>query len=77
MKLLRQNEHDERLAQLKDTSQIIEYFDETQVDFDYSIIREVVEKIIVHSDTDIEIHLFGGLVFNEHLPAASGRRAET
>ena len=35
MKLLRQNEHDERLAQLRDTAQIIEYFDETQVDFDF------------------------------------------
>ena len=77
MKLLRQNEHDERLAQLRDTAQIIEYFDETQVDFDYSIIREVVEKIIIRSDTDIEIHLFGGLVFNEHLPSVKRRAGST
>ena len=77
MKLLRQNEHDERLAQLRDTAQIIEYFDETQVDFDYSIIREVVEKIIVLSDTDIEIHLFGGLVFHEHLPSVKRRAGST
>ena len=77
MKLLRQNEHDERLAQLRDTAQIIEYFDETQVDFDYSIIREVVEKIIIHSDTDIEIHLFGGLVFNEHLPSVKRKAVST
>ena len=75
MKLLQQNENNDNLVLLKEITELIKEFEEEQLEFDEDLVRSMVEKIIVKSCTDIEIHLCGGLVFNEHLPAAFGRTA--
>ncbi len=76
MKLLRQNESDDNLVRIKEMAEIIRNFEEEQTEYDEDLVRGMIEKIVVKSSTDIEIHLNGGLVFNEHLPAAFGRTAD-
>ena len=36
--------------------------------FDEDMIREIVKKVIVINSSELEIHLTGGLILNEHLP---------
>ena len=73
MRLLRENDHDDNLARIRRTAETIASMDEAMTEFDEDFIRSIVEKIIVKSATEIEIHLFGGLVFTEHLPTAKKR----
>lgn len=73
MNLLHENEHDDNLIKLRRTAETIANLDEALTEFDEDFIRSIVEKIIVKSAAEIEIHLFGGLIFTEHLPTAKKR----
>lgn len=77
MKLLRQNENDNNLVRIKEVAEIIRNFEEEQTEYDEDIVRGMIEKIVVKSSTDIEIHLSGGLVFNEHLPSVKRKAVST
>lgn len=73
MKFIRQNDADDNLLKLKEAAETIAYMDEELTDYDEDLIRSIVEKIIVKSSTEIEIHLFGGLIITEHLPSKKRR----
>lgn len=73
MKLLRQNDNDDNLLKLKEAAETIAYMDEELTEFDEDLIRSIIEKIIVKSSTEIDIHLFGGLIITEHLPSRKRR----
>lgn len=68
MTLLRQNEHDDNLVRLRKTCEIIAEIDDDITEYDETLIRSIVEKIIVRSATDIEVHLIGNIIITEHLP---------
>ena len=68
MALLRQNEHDDNLVRLRKTCEIIAEIDDDITEYDETLIRSIVEKIIVRSATDIEVHLIGNIIITEHLP---------
>ena len=68
MALLRQNEHDDNLVRLRKTCEIIAEIDDDITEYDETLIRSIVEKIIVRSATDIEVHLIGSIIITEHLP---------
>ena len=76
MKLLRQNDADDNLLKLKEVAETIAYMDKELTEYDEDLIRSIVEKIIVKSSTEIEIHLFGGLIITEHLPSKKRRCKE-
>lgn len=76
MKLLRQNNNDDNLLKLKEAAETIACMDEELTEYDEDLIRSIVEKIIVKSSTEIEIHLFGGLIITEHLPSKKRRCKE-
>ncbi len=42
-------------------------------EYDEDLIRSLVEKITVKSETEIEIRLSGGLTLTEHLPSRKRR----
>ena len=68
MALLRQNEHDDNLVRLRKTCEIIAEIYDDITEYDETLIRSIVEKIIVRSATDIEVHLIGNIIITEHLP---------
>ncbi len=73
MKLLRQNDNDDSLMKLKAIAETIAGINEDLTEFDEDLIRSIVEKIIVKSSTEIEIHLFGGQILTECLPSKKRR----
>ena len=73
MRLLRQSQRNDELIKLEETADIIYSIDQELATFDEDLIRSMVEKIIVKSSVEIEIHLFGGLVITEYLPKRKER----
>lgn len=72
-KLLRMNEEDDNLIRLKDAAEAIAGLEADLTEYDEALIRRLVEKITVKSETEIEIRLFGGLVLTENLPGKKRR----
>ena len=73
MRLLRQSQLNDELIKMEETADIIYSIDQELATFDENLIRSMVEKIIVKSSVEIEIHLFGGLVITEYLPKRKER----
>ena len=73
MRLLRQSQLNDELIKMEEIADIIYSIDQELATFDEDLIRSIVEKIIVKSSVEIEIHLFGGLVITEYLPKRKER----
>ena len=72
-KLLRMNEADDDLIRLKAAVDTLAGLESEVTEYDEDLIRSLVEKITVKSETEIEIRLFGGLTLTEHLPSRKRR----
>lgn len=73
MRLLRQSQLNDELIKMEETADIIYSIDQELTSYEEDLIRSIVEKIIVKSSVEIEIHLFGGLVITEYLPKRKER----
>lgn len=72
-RLLRMNEEDDNLIRLKEAADALTGLESEATEYDENLIRSLVEKITVKSETEIEVRLFGGLTLTEHLPSKKRR----
>lgn len=72
-KLLRMNEEDDNLIRLKEAAETLAGLADDVTEYDEDLIRSLVEKITVKSETEIAIRLFGGLTLTENLPSRKRR----
>ena len=59
---------DENIDGLRLIADMVSSLEDDLTFFDEDIIREVVKKVIVINSSELEIHLTGGLILDEHLP---------
>ena len=59
---------DENIDGLRLIADMVSSLEDDLTFFDEDIIREVVKKVIVITSSELEIHLTGGLILDEHLP---------
>lgn len=75
--LLRQNQTDDLLNDLRELNEILGGVESELTDYDEELIRSVINHITVQSDTELNLHLHGGLTVTEYLPKYyNGRRNE-
>ena len=66
-KILKNKDVDETIEALQQVAEIIQHGAENLEIFDEELFADLVQKIIVESQTCIRFRLFGGLEFTEHL----------
>ena len=59
---------DENIDGLRLIADMVSSLEDDLTFFDEDMIREIVKKVIVINSSELEIHLIGGLILNEHLP---------
>lgn len=74
--LLTINETDDMLNALREIADTLEDMEAEMTDYDEDIIRAVIESAVVISDTELRIHLHGGLSVTEYLPKYYSRRCK-
>ena len=72
--LLKQNENDDLLAELHDLKDTLDDMDGEITVYDEDLIRSVIQYATVLSDTELRIHIKGGLEVTEQLPQYYTRR---
>ena len=66
-KIVRFDDEDDMIEQIKDIASIIENGMELMTEFNEIMFGSLVEKIIVINQNELEFHLYGGLKFTERL----------
>ena len=66
-KIVRFDDEDDMIDQIKDIASIIENGMELMTEFNEIMFESLVEKIIVINQNELEFHLYGGLKFTERL----------
>ena len=66
-KIVRSDDEDDMIDQIKDIASIIENGMELMTEFNEIMFESLVEKIIVINQNELEFHLYGGLKFTERL----------
>jgi site-specific DNA recombinase len=66
-KIVRFDDEDDMIEQIKDIASIIENGMELMTEFNEIMFESLVEKIIVINQNELEFHLYGGLKFTERL----------
>lgn len=74
--LLKQNENDDQLAELRELCDMLEAMDGEMTEYDEDTIRSIIRHATVLSSTEIRIHLHGGLEVTERLPQYYNRRCK-
>lgn len=64
-KIVRSDDEDDMIEQIKDIASIIENGMDLMTEFDELTFESLVEKIIVKSQNELEFHLYGGLKFTK------------
>ncbi|HCA54376.1 MAG TPA: hypothetical protein DEO95_02665, partial [Ruminococcaceae bacterium] len=59
---------DENIDGLRLIADMVTSLEDDLTFFDEDLIREVVKRVIVINSSELEIHLTGGLILDEHLP---------
>ena len=72
--LLKQNENDDLLAELHELKDTLDDMDGEVTVYDEDLIRSVIQYATVLSDTELRIHIKGGLEVTEQLPQYYTRR---
>ena len=72
--LLKQNENDDLLAELHELKDTLDDMDGEITVYDEDLIRSVIQYATVLSDTELRIHIKGGLEVTEQLPQYYTRR---
>lgn len=73
---LKQNENDDLLVTLHEVQDILDDMSADMTCYDEELIRSVITNATVFSDTEIRIHLKGGLELTEQLPQYQSRRCK-
>ena len=71
--ILRAEEYDESIAKMRELSDLLEDQDHELEDFDESFLRELVERVVVESNTALRIYLPGGIMLPERMPETKRR----
>lgn len=66
-KLTRSDDEDEMLEQIEMLIDFFEKRENIMIDFDESAFENIVEKIVVIDQHELEFHLIGGLKFKEKI----------
>ena len=66
-KLTRSDDEDEMLEQIEMLIDFFEKRENIMIDFDESAFENIVEKIVVIDQYELEFHLIGGLKFKENI----------
>lgn len=66
-KIVRSDDEDDMIEQIKDIASIIENGMDLMTEFDEVLFESLIEKIIVKDQITLEFHLYGGLKFTERL----------
>ncbi len=66
-KIVRSDDEDDMIEQIKDIASIIENGINLMTEFDEVLFESLVEKIIVKDQITLEFYLYGGLKFTERL----------
>ena len=74
--LLTINETDDMLNALRELADMLEDMETEMTDYDEDIIRAIIKNATVVSDTELKIHLQGGLTVTEYLPQYYTRRCK-
>ena len=72
--MLKQNENDDLLAELHELKDTLDDMDGEITVYDEDLIRSVIQYATVLSDTELRIHIKGGLEVTEQLPQYYTRR---
>lgn len=71
--VLRNESFDENAAIIRELSDLLEDQDKELEHFDEGFLRQIIEKVVVQSNTSLLIHLMGGIVLPEQLPNTKRR----
>ena len=74
--LLAINETDDMLNALRELADMLEDMETEMSDYDEDIVRAIIKNATVVSDTELKIHLHGGLTVTEYLPQYYSRRCK-
>jgi len=74
--LLAVNETDDALNALRELADMLEDMETEMTDYDEDIVRAIIKNATVVSDTELKIHLHGGLTVTEYLPQYYSRRCK-
>lgn len=74
--LLAINETDDMLNDLRELTDMLEDMKTEMTDYDEDIVRAIIKNATVVSDTELKIHLHGGLTVTEYLPQYYTRRCK-
>ena len=74
--LLAVNETDDMLNALRELADMLEDMESEMTDYDEDIVRAIIKNATVVSDTELKIHLHGGLTVTEYLPQYYSRRCK-
>lgn len=74
--LLAVNETDDMLNALRELADMLEDMETEMADYDEDIVRAIIKNATVISETEIRIHLHGGLTVTEYLPKYYSRRCK-
>ena len=66
-KIVKLDDEDEIIDQIREVALIIDNGHEIMTDFDEDIFESLVKKIIVKNQMDLEFNLYGGLKFTERI----------
>ena len=72
--LLAVNETDDMLNSLRELVDMLEDMETEMSNYDEDIVRAIIKNATVVSDTELKIHLHGGLTVTEYLPKYYSRR---
>lgn len=71
--MLRAEEYDESIVKMRELSDLLEDQDHELEDFDEPFLRDLIEKVVVESNTAIQVYLPGGIMLPERLPDTKRR----
>lgn len=74
--LLAINEADDMLNALRELADMLEDMETEMSDYDEDIVRAIIKNATVVSDTELKIHLHGGMTVTEYLPQYYSRRCK-
>ena len=72
--LLAVSEADDTIKELRTLADMLEDMETEMSDYDEDIVRAIIKNATVVSDTELKIHLHGGLTVTEYLPQYYSRR---
>ena len=74
--LLAVSEADDTIKELRTLADMLEDMETEMSDYDEDIVRAIIKNATVVSDTELKIHLHGGLTVTEYLPQYYSRRCK-